>query len=809
MTISYNWLCDYLPVKPEPEKLAVILNSIGLEVESFEKYAEVKGGLSGLIIGEVLDVEKHPAADKLSLTRVNTGTGEILRIVCGASNVAKGQKVIVAPVGTTIYPLIGEPLTMKVVKIRGEESQGMICAQDEIGLGSSHDGIMILPPDAKVGVSAAEYFQPYEDHIFEIGLTPNRSDAMSHLGVARDICAYLTHHEKKALVVRSPFANSFKVDHTSAVIPVIVENAEACPRYSGVSIAGVKVKESPKWMQQRLRAIGIRPINNIVDITNYVLHESGQPLHAFDADEIVGKKIVVKNLPAGTLFTTLDEKERMLDAEDLMICNGNNEGMCIGGVFGGVGSGVKDSTKNIFLESAWFNPANIRKSSLRHNLRTEAATHFEKGVDIGNTINVLKRAALLIKEIAGGVIASEIVDIYPKPKEKKEVTIKYQYLQKLSGKNYHPETTKEILESLGFSILKENKEELSVAVPFYKTDVSLPADLVEEIMRIDGFDNIAIPSSITISPSVESLDHTSSYKERIAGVLVGQGFHEILTNSITNSMFLADDESGIAVHMINNLSAELNVLRISMLETGLQSIAHNLNRKNNNLRFFEFGRTYSRSAPEKYAETEHLALFITGKKQEDNWKKDKGEADLFYLKGIINAVIAHAGVKDLNFLPGENHKLKLCLVGKLKDKVIMEFGYVERKILDRFDIRQDVWFADLFWDRLMLVNEKNKLEYRELSRFPSVQRDLALVVDKHIRYELVRKTALAASIDKLTAINLFDVFESEKLGNNKKSMAISFTFQDEEKTMTDKEIDSMMQKIIATFEKELQAEIRK
>jgi phenylalanyl-tRNA synthetase beta chain len=809
MTISYNWLCDYLPVKPEPAILAGILSSIGLEVESLEKYAELKGGLSGLIIGEVLEVKKHPGADKLSLTKVDTGSAEILHIVCGAPNVAPGQKVIVAPVGTTIYPINGEPMAIKAVNIRGENSEGMICAEDEIGIGTSHEGIMVLPPGTPVGIPASDYFQPYEDHIFEIGLTPNRSDAMSHLGVARDICAYFTHHDENSFVLKTPFPKTFERDHARLTISVRVENTQACARYSGISITGVTVKESPIWMQQRLKAIGIRPINNIVDITNYVLHETGQPLHAFDADEIGGKAIVVKNLPSGTVFTTLDEKQRKLDSEDLMICDADENGMCIGGVFGGLGSGVKESTKNIFLESAWFNPINIRKSSIRHNLRTEAAMHFEKGVDISNTTSVLKRAALLIKEYAGGAIASEIVDVYPFPKEKKEVTLKFAYLKKLSGKDYYPDAVKSILESLGFSILKRGSEGLSVAVPFHKTDISIPADIVEEIMRIDGFDNIAIPSSITISPSVEELDHSISYKSKISGVLVGLGFHEILTNSITNSAFLSEEESMLSVKMINNLSAELNVMRTSMMETGLQSIAHNLNRKNNNLRFFEFGKTYSLLAEGQYEETDHLAIFLTGKKQEESWKKDQGEADLFFLKGVTNVILAQAGLQDLEFFPSRNDKLRLCLVGKIGDQTILQLGLVERKILERFDIKQDVWIADFFWGNLILANERNQLSYRELTRFPSVQRDLALVVDKNIRYEFIKKTALAASVGKLSGINLFDVFESEKLGQNKKSVAISFTFQDEEKTLTDIEIDSMMKKIIITFEKELQAEIRK
>ncbi|MCW3116659.1 MAG: phenylalanine--tRNA ligase subunit beta, partial [Chitinophagaceae bacterium] len=598
MTISYKWLIEYLPVSLtggiEPEKLSKILTSIGLEVESLEKFEEVKGGLKGLVSGEVLEVKEHPNASKLKLTKVNIGRGEPLNIVCGAPNVAVGQKVIVATVGTTIYPVTGDPLTMKVAKIRGEESHGMICAEDEIGLGTSHSGILVLPDDVKPGTIAADYFKLYEDWIYEIGLTPNRMDAMSHWGVARDVCAYLNHHEKKDIRPKLPYSNGFKADNTSLTVDVKVENATACPRYSGISIAHVTIRTSPKWLQEKLKAIGLRTINNIVDITNYIQHETGQPLHAFDADEIRGKKIIVKNLPEGTAFMTLDEKERKLSKEDLMICDAEG-GICMAGVFGGLHSGVSDKTKNIFLESACFEPVSIRKTSFRHNLRTDAATRFEKGTDISNTVNVLKRAALMIKEICGGEIASGLVDIYPDPKPKTEVSLKYHYLKKLSGKNYPPDTVKNILISLGFEIIKDGIDEIRVAVPYHKTDISLPADLVEEILRIDGLDNVEIPVAITISPAVEKNYLAEVYREKVSNYLVGLGFNEIMTNSITNSAYFNEEELRYAVKMLNNLSAELNIMRPSMLETGLESIAHNLNRKNNHLRFFEFGKTYTTS----------------------------------------------------------------------------------------------------------------------------------------------------------------------------------------------------------------------
>ncbi|MDE3143185.1 MAG: phenylalanine--tRNA ligase subunit beta, partial [Bacteroidota bacterium] len=616
MTISYNWLSEYLPETIDPERLSKILTSIGLEVESLEKYESIKGGLEGLLIGEVLECEQHPNADKLKVTKVNTGK-EILQIVCGAPNVAKGQKVVVATVGTTIYPVGGESITMKVAKIRSVESFGMICAEDEIGLGSSHAGIIILPEDVVVGTPALNYFNPYNDWIYEIGLTPNRMDAMSHLGVARDVCAYLTHHNKKETKVKSPFNNSFKADNNSLQFKVTIENEEACPRYSGTTISGVTVAPSPQWLKDKLTAIGLRSINNIVDITNFILHETGQPLHAFDADEIAGQHVIIKNLPAQTSFITLDEKERKLSANDLMICNGNSEPMCIGGVFGGLHSGVKETTKNIFLESACFDSTAIRKTSVQHGLRTDAATRFEKGVDISNTVNVLKRAALLIKEIAGGEISSDVIDVYPKPKEKTQVAIKYHYLKKLSGKNYHQDAITRILTSLGFEVIKEGIDELWVAVPFSKPDISLPADIVEEILRIDGLDNIDIPTSITISPSVEVAGLKETLKEKISNYLVGLGFNEIFTNSITNSKYFGEEVLQSTVKMINNLSAELDVLRPSMLETGLEIIAYNINRKNNNLQFFEFGKTYAGKEVGHYKEDEHLALYLTGSNHEE------------------------------------------------------------------------------------------------------------------------------------------------------------------------------------------------
>ncbi len=805
MTISYNWLHDYLPDTIEPEKLSRILTSIGLEVESLEKYESVKGGLEGLVVGEVLECAPHPNADKLKLTKVNVGGEQPLQIVCGANNVAAGQKVVVAQAGTTIYPVTGDPITMKLAKIRGEESQGMICAEDEIGLGTDHAGIIVLPAGTQVGSKASDYFKAYTDWIYEIGLTPNRMDAMSHFGVARDVCAWLTHHQKETRP-KMPSANAFKTENTDLTLKVSVENEEACPRYTGVTLSGLTVQESPKWLKDRLQAIGQRPINNIVDITNYILHETGQPLHAFDADEITGGEIIVKNLPEGTKFTTLDEKERNLGAEDLMICNAK-DGMCIGGVFGGTKSGVKSTTTKIFLESACFNPVSIRKTSVRHDLRTDAATRFEKGVDISNSVNVLKRAALLIKEVAGGTISSEIVDLYPDPKPKREVILKNHYLKKLSGKNYHPDKVKNILTALGFEIIKEGQDELHIAVPYSKPDISIPADIVEEVLRIDGLDSIEIPSTISISPAIEAFGFKESLKDKIAGYLVGQGFVEILTNSITNSKYFSEEVLSRTVKMINNLSAELDVLRPSMIETGLEAISYNINRRNQNLQFFEFGKTYLSKEVGKYIEEERLCLYITGVDHEDNWQEKSKPQDFYRLKGLAEAIFTLCGLNTAAFSKTEEAGLQLAIQYNKK-----QLGYlteISRKQLQDFDIKQPVFVLDLDFNALLSIVQKNRISYREVNKFPVMQRDLAMVVSRATTYDAIESTVKKIKLNKLTGMRLFDVFESDKLGADKKSMAISFTFSDEEKTLTDKEVDSMVAKLVQGFEKDLAAEIRK
>ncbi len=803
MKISYNWLSEYLSEIPNPHKLSTILTSVGLEIESMEKFEDIKGGLEGLVIGEVIECIKHPDADKLKVTKVNTGNGEALQIVCGAPNVAAGQKVVVAKAGTTIHPLKGDPVTMKNTKIRGYESQGMICAEDEIGIGESHEGIIVLPDDVEVGSKASEYFDTYSDWIFELGITPNRMDAMSHLGVAKDVYAYLSHHNKKSAPIKSPFKNNFKVNNHSLPIEVIIENKEACQRYSGVSISNIKVTESPKWLQQKLKSIGIRPINNIVDITNFILHETGQPLHAFDAEEIKGNKIIVKNLSEGASFITLDEKERKLNTEDLMICNGDEEAMCFGGVFGGIKSGVKELTKNIFLESAWFQPKSIRRTSLRHNLRTDASSRFEKGVDISNTVTVLKRAAMMIKEIAGGEISSGIVDIYPNPKEKTEVVLKNHYLKKISGKNYHPDTIKNILTSLDFEIRKEGLDDLRIAVPFSKPDINLPADIIEEIMRIDGYDNVEIPSAITISPAVETTGFEVSHKEKIANYLIGLGFSEIITNSITNSAYYEKNVLQSTVNLLNNISVELDVMRPSLLETGLECLAHNINHKNNNLILFEFGKAYSTSAIGEYHEEEHLCLYASGNKNQTGWREKETKADIYFVKGVCEKIFQLSEIGNTDF-----KVFNSSVNAFINDELVAQLNSVAKNKLEQFSIKQPVFFADIYWEKLTSAAKKIKIEFSEISKYPEAQRDISMIVNKNISYENVERLTKGLTIARLVKIKLFDIFESEKLGIDKRSLAISFTFSDKEKTLTDKEIDSMMNKIIVSYEKELAAEIR-
>jgi len=814
MKISYNWLLEYLPkdevsikIIENPEKISEILTSVGLEVENLEKFEQIKNGLKGLIVGEVLTCEKHPDADKLKITTVDSGS-ETLQIVCGASNVSAGQKVIVAPVGTTLYPFSGEPFSIKKAKIRGVESNGMLCAEDEIGLGQSHEGIIVLPKDVKTGTLASEYYNIYRDWIFEIGLTPNRMDAMSHLGVAKDICAYISHHFNIKIKPISPFKNNFKPDKKSQPIKVEVKNTVDCERYAGISISGIKVEESPVWLQNKLKSIGHRAVNNIVDITNFVLHETGQPLHAFDADKINDNKIIVEKLPEGTPFTTLDEKERKLSSNDIMICNGNDEPMCIAGVFGGIGSGVSAETQNIFLESAVFNPASIRKSMLLHNLRTDAAVRFEKGINIDNTVDALKRAAIMIKEIAGGKITSDIIDVYPTPREKTEITLSNHYLKKISGKNYHPDSIKNILRSLNFKILREGLDDMLIEVPFSNPDIKIPADIIEEIMRIDGLDNIEIPAFIKMSPAIDRGLESALKKEKTINRLTGNGFREIFTNSITNSKYFNEATLASAVKIINSLSEDLNVLRPSMLPTGLESVSYNLNRKNNNLLFFEFGKTYS-ITDKKYKEKENLALYFSGNQNDLTWNSSSKIIDLYFVKGIAESILSITGINNYQFNISENESLVDCITISVKKENIGVAGSVKKSVLEMFSIKQPVFFVCIDWDKMISLTNKKEITFDPVTKFPPVQRDLSIVLDKQVTYQQVEELVKSLHLYNLENFQLFDVFENEKLGKDKKSLAFNFTFLDKEKTLTDKEIENMMNKIITALENKLNAIIRR
>lgn len=808
MIISYNWLSEYLPVSVEPTKLSKILTSIGLEVESLQPYESVKGGLEGLVTGEILSCEKHPDADKLKITTVKIGESAPLQIVCGANNVAVGQKVIVATVGCTLYPTGGEPIQIKKAKIRGAESSGMICAEDEIGLGTSHAGIMVLPAETEIGKKASEIFDIYTDYIFEIGLTPNRMDAMSHLGVAKDVCAYLWHSGNKEVQVLSPFKNNFKADDHQLPLTVKIENNAACRRYCGVSLSNIKVEESPQWLQNKLKSIGQRPINNIVDITNFILHETGQPLHAFDADKIKGQTLIVKNAKEGESFFTLDDKERKLFDGDLMIAD-PEKNLCMAGVYGGQTSGVTYTTANVFLESAWFDPETIRKTSVKHGLRTDAAARFEKGTDISNAANVLKRAALMIKEIAGGTISSDITDVYPQPQEKTSVALKYHYLKKLSGKNYHAGTIKNILTALGFEIQKEGIDEIRVGVPFSKPDVAIPADIVEEIMRIDGLDNVEIPATINIAPSPDTDNGQKLFKEKTADYLSANGFSEIFTNSITDSKYYNEEILKDAVKMINNLSANLDVMRPSMLQTGLEVIAYNINRKNQDLRLYEFGKTYRAGAGKKYEEVNRLALYATGIVKDGGWQHNSTKADFHYLKGICEVLLASAGITNSEIKLSTSTETGNTISFWVNGTEVAATGAVRENILKQFGIKEPVYFADFYWDDIAALQQNNKTVYREISRFPAVQRDLAVIVDKHITYAEIENVIKAGKITSLKKMNLFDVFESEKLGEGKRSLAVNFYFSDEQKTLEDAETENMMNKIISSLENKLNATVRK
>jgi phenylalanyl-tRNA synthetase beta chain len=800
MTISYQWLLQYLPEPIPVNELSNILTSIGLEVEAVETVDSIKGGLEGLVTGVVLTCERHPNADKLSVTTVSIGGTDTLQIVCGAPNVAAGQKVIVAPVGTTVHPTDGESFLIRKAKIRGEESSGMICAEDEIGLGSSHAGIMVLPEDAPIGVSAREYFNiPQADSAIHIGLTPNRSDANSHIGVARDVCAYLSHHRQKPFAVVMP-QHSNPETNAQASVQVTIEADHACRRYTGLSIEGVLVGPSPEWLQQRLHTIGVRSINNIVDVTNFVLHEYGQPLHAFDENKISGKHIIVRNMPEGTLFKGLDDKDRILRADDLVICD--EEGpMAMGGVFGGKNSGIADLTTNVFLESAYFMPMSVRRTSLHHGLRTDAATHFEKGVDINNVLPALQRAASMIVGIAGGRIVSPITDVYPVPLEVTSVSVKFDYIRSLSGKDYGRENICNILTALGFAITGQTAETLTLSVPSDKVDVTQPADIVEEILRIDGLDNIVIPDRLNIS-LIKSLPGDREERERVAELLCGMGAQEIVTNSIVNSRYYPGQDN--LVQMINSLTSELDTMRPSMLESGLEVIQYNCNRRSTDLTLFEFGNVYARSNGQ-YLQEARLAIWITGSARAGQWQNKALAADVYYLKGLVDNLLRYSGITNVAVSYPDTAQEVLW---KWKNQVIAQVSRVGKDRLGIFDIKQDVYFGDIHWDTWAKAMKAARIRYTEVPKFPAVQRDLAIVLDKVTTYQQVEETTRQLKISELQAYGLFDVFESEKLGAGKKSYALNFTFQLQDRTLTDVETESLMKRLADAYKTKLNATIR-
>jgi len=801
MIISYRWISGYLPQPLPVNDLCEILTAIGLEVEAAEPAEVIPGSLAGLLIGQVLTCEKHPNADKLSLTTVTTDGTNALQIVCGAPNVAAGQKVVVATVGTTVHPTHGEPFQIGKAKIRGVASEGMICAEDEIGLGDSHAGIMILPDSAVVGTPAKTYFNIADaDTAIHIGLTPNRSDANSHIGVARDVCAYLSHHRghKHHVAMPQPV-----LPHglQPASITVSITDTQACKRYAGISLSNVTVGESPEWLKNSLRTIGVRSINNVVDITNYVLHEYGQPLHAFDQDKLNGGRIITRLAHEGETFTGLDGKVRKLRPTDLMICDGAGP-VALGGVFGGADSGITNSTTHVFLESAFFNPLYIRRTSMHHLLRTDAATHFEKGVDINMVIPALIRAATLIAELTGATIASDIVDCYPETIHPQLVNVTYSFINKLTGKAYLPKAVDHLLESLGFEIASSDDTGLELIVPTNKADVKEPADIVEEVLRIDGLNNITASDHISFSFTGGIVsDHKE--KAKVANLLCGMGMYEIVTNSITNSKYYEGNEH--MVRMINSLSSELDVLRPSMLQSGLEVIAYNYNRKNADLKLFEFGNVYHHTGG-KYSQEANLALWVTGNVVAGSWDQPAQKANIYYLKGLVGAVLQYQNINNYSVSYEDDGPVSKVLF-KHKQKTLATLWEVPTAQLSNFDIKQTVFYAALQWETILAVKSGIKTGYKEIPKFPVVQRDLALILDKAVSYKMIEDATVQLKIPALQSFRLFDTFESEKIGNDKKSYAINFAFQATDRTLTDEETEQMMKQLMDVYKTKLQAQI--
>ena len=823
MNISYNWLKEYVDFNLQPQEVAEALTSIGLEVGGVEEVESVRGGLKGLVVGHVLTCEAHPNSDHMHICTVDLGTGEPVQIVCGAPNVAAGQKVIVATLGTVLYGPEGESFTIKRSKLRGVESLGMICAEDEIGIGQSHDGIMILPEETPVGMPAAEYFQLESDYLIEVDITPNRADACSHYGVARDLYAYLVQNGQPTALHR-PSVEGFCVDNHDLDIAVEVENAEACPRYCAVSIKGCEVKESPEWLQKKLNTIGLRPINNIVDITNYIMMAYGQPLHCFDADMIKGQRIVVKTLPEGTPFVTLDGEDHKLSERDLAICNAE-EPMCIAGVFGGKGSGTYEGTTNVVLESAYFHPTWIRKSARRHGLSTDASFRFERGIDPDGQIYALKQAAMLVKELAGGTISMEIKDVEAEGLAKAfPVNIRYDQVNELIGKEIPAATVKSIVSSLEMQIVKEDAEGLSLLVPAYRVDVQRPCDVIEDILRIYGYNNVEIPTSVKSSLNIKGdVDRSNKLANLISEQLVGAGFNEILNNSLTKEAYYEGLECcppSSLVHLMNPLSNDLGVLRGTLLFGGLEVIAHNANRKMANLRLFEVGNCYhmdasKESTPERplapYSEESHLGLWVCGNRVEGSWAHPAEETSVYELKAYVMNILQRIGLPLGGLVIGNGSSDlfgKSLQIADRNGKVFVELGLVRRALTARLGIEMPVYFADLNWTALMKKVRNASVSFREISKFPAVSRDLALLVDKSVEFAAIERVAYACEKKLLRSVVLFDVYEGKNLEAGKKSYAVNFILQDETKTMSDKQTDAIMQKIIAQLEKQIGAKLR-
>lgn len=818
MKISYNWIRDYLDLDMEPHKLSEILTGIGLEVEGVEEWESVRGGMKGVVIGEVLTCKKHPDADKLSVTTVNIGSPEPLHIVCGAPNVAAGQKVPVAVAGTILFR-DGEPFELKRTKIRGEISEGMICAEDELGIGTDHEGIIVLNNNAKPGTPASEYFGIKHDTIFEIGLTPNRIDSGSHFGVARDLAAYLNLNTGNGFRAVRPSVDGFSADNKNAGFEVIIENKTDCPRYTGITISDVNIAESPEWLKTKLRSIGLNPISNVVDITNFVQHEIGQPLHAFDADRITGKKVIIRNLPGKTKFITLDGVERSLSSRDLMICN-EEEGMCIAGVFGGIKSGVTSSTKNIFLESAHFNPVSIRKTSKRHGLQTDASFRFERGTDPNITMWALKRAAMLMKELAGGKIISDIIDVYPQKVENARTEVTYRNIERLIGKKIEKETVRKILGLLDILILKEENDTLYLEIPAYRVDVKIEADVIEEILRIYGYNNVEI--SRHVNSTLTYLDKPDREKviNIISDLLSANGFAEIMCNSLNPAAWYNENndfDPGQTVILANPLSSDLNAMRQSLIFGGLNSVIWNINRQCFDLKFYEFGNCYFRSkspnaAPmaDDFKERTSLDLFITGKTGKENWNHKTNPTDFFRIKSATEMVLARLGINISSLKIDESAKgyFAESITYTNNNKLVAETGRISKNYLARFDIGQDVFYSHIEWDHIMKMIRNNVISYNELPKYPSVKRDLAILLDKGTRFGQIREIAFKTEKNLLREVGLFDVYESDSLGTNKKSYAISFLLRDDLRTLTDKNIDKVMNNLIRAFENELGAKTR-